>query len=42
MGYDVSDYQDINTKYGTVADVEELIAGCHERKIKLILDFVSQ
>jgi len=26
MGYDISDYKDIDPNYGTLADVDELIA----------------
>jgi oligo-1,6-glucosidase len=40
MGYDVSDYKDIDPKYGTLADVDELIAKLKERNIKLMMDLV--
>ncbi len=40
MGYDVSDYRDVMTEMGTLADVDELIAGCHERGMRIILDLV--
>ncbi|KAK1542025.1 hypothetical protein CPAR01_05412 [Colletotrichum paranaense] len=40
MGYDISDYRDIHRPYGTVADAESLIKGCHERGIKVLLDLV--
>src|SRR4051794_25236118 len=39
-GYDISDYQDIDPVFGTLADFDELIAGLHERGIKLIMDLV--
>ena len=39
-GYDISDYQDIDPLFGTLADVDELIAGLHERGMKLIMDLV--
>src|SRR5690242_4776676 len=29
MGYDVSNYEDVYAPYGTVKDVEDLIAACH-------------
>ncbi|BAE63400.1 glycoside hydrolase superfamily [Aspergillus flavus] len=40
MGYDIADYYDIAPEYGTVADVEKLIKGCHERGMKLLMDLV--
>lgn len=40
MGYDISDYKDIHEPYGTVADVEQLIAELHKRDMKLVLDLV--
>ncbi len=39
-GYDVSDYQNIMTEFGTMADFDELLNGLHERKIKLVMDIV--
>lgn len=40
MGYDISDYRAIHPPYGTVEHVEKLIAGLHDRNMKLILDLV--
>jgi glycosidase len=40
MGYDISDYRDIHPPYGTVQDVDDLIAGLHERGMKCVLDLV--
>ena len=39
-GYDISDYQDIDPMFGTLADFDELIAGLHERGMKLVMDLV--
>lgn len=40
MGYDISDYQDINEPYGTLADCDELIKQTHARDMKIIFDLV--
>jgi alpha-glucosidase len=40
FGYDVSDYCDVDPVFGTLADLDELIAACHARGIKLVLDWV--
>ncbi|KAK4235489.1 hypothetical protein C8A03DRAFT_36658 [Achaetomium macrosporum] len=40
MGYDISDYEKVYPPYGSVKDMEDLIAACHERGMKLILDLV--
>jgi oligo-1,6-glucosidase len=39
-GYDVSDYQDIDPVFGTLADFGELLAAVHSRGMKLLLDLV--
>jgi oligo-1,6-glucosidase len=39
-GYDISNYQDVDPLFGTLADLDELIAGLHARGIKLIMDLV--
>ncbi|THH37601.1 glycoside hydrolase family 13 protein [Neolewinella litorea] len=39
-GYDVSDYRDIMADFGTMADFDRMLAGMHERDIKLIMDIV--
>jgi alpha-glucosidase len=39
-GYDVSDHCDIDPTFGTLADMDELIAAAHERDIKVLLDWV--
>ena len=38
--YDASDYYTIDWRFGTEADLKELIDKCHERNMKLILDLV--
>ena len=38
-GYDVSDYRGIMEDFGTMEDFDEMLAGFHERGIKLVLDF---
>ncbi|CAK4028360.1 glycoside hydrolase [Lecanosticta acicola] len=40
MGYDISDYKDIDPKYGTLEDVDELIQGLKRRSMKLMMDLV--
>lgn len=40
MGYDISDYEAIHPKYGSIEDVDRLIAGLHERGMKLMMDSV--
>ncbi len=39
-GYDISDYQEIMDEFGTLADWEQLLAGMHQRGIKLVMDLV--
>jgi len=39
-GYDVSDYQDVDPLFGTLADLDALIAGCHDRGIRVVMDLV--
>ncbi len=39
-GYDISDYQAIDPTFGTINDVDELIAQAHRRGIRLIMDVV--
>src|ERR671921_723710 len=39
-GYDISDYQDVDPLFGSLKDLDALIAGCHERGIKLVMDLV--
>lgn len=40
FGYDVSDYLDVAPEYGTPDDVRALIAGLHQRGMKVMFDLV--
>ncbi len=40
FGYDVADYRDVDPIFGTLADLDALIADMHRRGIRLLLDFV--
>jgi oligo-1,6-glucosidase len=39
-GYDISDYQDVDPLFGTLADLDQLIAELHARGMKLVMDLV--
>ncbi len=39
-GYDISDYRDIDPLFGSIEDMDELIATAHSYGIKVTLDFV--
>lgn len=39
-GYDISDYQAIDPQYGTMEDMEELIAKAKEHHIRIVMDLV--
>ncbi len=40
FGYDVSDYLDVHPDFGDLATMDRLIAECHKRGLRLMLDFV--
>jgi alpha-glucosidase len=40
FGYDISDYESVDPKYGTVADMDKLIAKGKQHNIRVILDMV--
>jgi oligo-1,6-glucosidase len=39
-GYDISDYTDVDPVFGSLADLDELLAALHDRGIKLVMDLV--
>ncbi len=39
-GYDISDYRDVDPTFGTLADLDALIAAVHERGMRLVMDLV--
>ena len=39
-GYDIADYQDIEPRFGTLADFDALLAAVHERGMRLVMDLV--
>ena len=39
-GYDISDYRDIMEEFGTMEDFDRMLAGIHERGMKLVIDLV--
>lgn len=39
-GYDISDYEAIMDEFGTMADMDELLAEANKRQIKIVMDLV--
>ena len=39
-GYDISDYEDIMTEFGTMEDFDKMLSAAHERGIKIVMDLV--
>jgi oligo-1,6-glucosidase len=39
-GYDISDYQDIDPTFGSLADFDALLQAVHERGMRLVMDLV--
>src|ERR1035438_2796455 len=40
FGYDISDYENIDPQYGTLADFDQLMAEANKRHIRIIMDMV--
>jgi alpha-glucosidase len=40
FGYDVADYCDVDSRFGTLADFDDLLTQAHRRGLKVLLDFV--
>ncbi len=39
-GYDISDYCAVDARFGDMGDFRRLVAGCHARGIRIIIDLV--
>ncbi len=39
-GYDISDYEDIMTEFGTMDDYDRMLKAAHEHGIKIVMDLV--
>jgi alpha-glucosidase len=40
FGYDVADYTDVDPLFGTLDDFDTLLAAAHERRIRVVIDYV--
>jgi alpha-glucosidase len=39
-GYDVSDYRDVDPRFGTLADFDQLVQSAHDRGLRVLVDLV--
>jgi glycosidase len=37
-GYDIADFEDIDPRFGSIERFDELLAACHEREMKVVMD----
>ena len=40
FGYDISDHVDVDPRFGSLADFDNLVEACHKRGIRIVLDLV--
>jgi alpha-glucosidase len=40
FGYDISNYTDVDPRFGTLANFDELVSQAHQRNIRVVLDMV--
>jgi len=40
FGYDVSDYTNVDPLFGTLDDLDRLVEAAHQRRIRVLLDYV--
>jgi alpha-glucosidase len=40
FGYDISDYTDVDPRFGTLEDLDRLVRSAHQRGIRIVLDLV--
>ncbi len=40
FGYDISDHCDVDPTFGTLEDFDRLVADCHERGLRVVVDWV--
>jgi alpha-glucosidase len=40
-GYDVADHRDVDPRFGTLADVDALVADAHALEVRVVVDLVA-